>query len=416
MVKKISAVLLALVLCLSVVVLPTTAAGFEEDYQFADGKRIAYKLELDKANYNPGDTVTVHVYVRTDEGLELHTGSMLFGMNTALVDQTAAENVANTLRTTATGNDMFMSYYTDPATINWAWQRDVIIQRVEATNTAEENELYDEYLKVVFTRNRAGTHANAGSNTAGLPAADIASDSAPFLTFQFKLRDDIPAGTPLNIAITSGSITSTPAQTAYQSYTDGNTRPAAIPQANYDVSAAVATATVGTPVAAGPVVAKSRAQVKMTATSDTTVADAFTFRVISTITDADWDAYFANTAAGGDTSAIQRLGFVAYKGTEGFDMETAKAVAQGTPTEGYEVAWTDYVQKADDSSDAYFGARLEITSAETRSDVTYVGVVEYLDAEGQTAYAFYDAAGQALLNTNYDTIVEDYLATYPYGA
>ena len=166
----------------------------------------------------------------------------------------------------------------------------------------------------------------------------------------------------------------------------------------------------------GPAVAKSRAQVKMTATSDTTVADAFTFRVISTITDADWDAYFANTAAGGDTSAIQRLGFVAYKGTEGFDMETAKAVAQGTPTEGYDVAWTDYVQKADDSSDAYFGARLEITSAETRSDVTYVGVVEYLNADGTTAYAFYDAAEQALLNTNYDTIVEDYLATYPYEA
>ncbi len=167
---------------------------------------------------------------------------------------------------------------------------------------------------------------------------------------------------------------------------------------------------------AGPVVAKSRAQVKMTATSETTVADAFLFRVISTITDADWDAYFANTAAGGDTSAIQRLGFVAYKGTEGFDMETAKAVAQGTVTEGYDVAWTDYVQKADDSSDAYFGARLEITGADTRSDVTYVGVVEYLDADGTTAYAFYDAAEQALLNTNYDNIVADYLARYPYGA
>ena len=167
---------------------------------------------------------------------------------------------------------------------------------------------------------------------------------------------------------------------------------------------------------AGPVVAKSRAQVKMTVTSETTVAEDFMFRVISTITDADWDAYFANTAAGGDTSAIQRLGFVAYKGTEGFDMETAKAVAQGTVTEGYDVAWTDYVQKADDSSDAYFGARLEITSAETRSDVTYVGVVEYLDADGTTAYAFYDAAEQALLNTNYDDIVADYLATYPYGA
>lgn len=187
------------------------------------------------------------------------------------------------------------------------------------------------------------------------------------------------------------------------------------PTSAYDLTEAMVKLTVASDEPAGPVVAKSRSQVKMTATSDTTVADAFTFRVISTITDADWDAYFANTAAGGDTSAIQRLGFVAYKGTDGFDMETAKAVAQGSATEGYEVAWTDYVQKADDSSDAYFGARLEITSAETRADVTYVGVVEYLNADGTTAYAFYDAAEQALLNTNYDTIVADYLATYPYA-
>ena len=167
---------------------------------------------------------------------------------------------------------------------------------------------------------------------------------------------------------------------------------------------------------AGPVVAKSRAQVKMTVTSETTVADAFLFRVISQITDADWDAYFANTAAGGGTNAIQRLGFVAYKGTDGFDMETAQAVAQGTAMEGYEVAWTNYIQKTSDTADAYFGARLEITSEATRSDVTYVGVVEYLDADGRTAYAFYDAAEQAPLNTNYDTIAADYLSRYPYGA
>ena len=167
---------------------------------------------------------------------------------------------------------------------------------------------------------------------------------------------------------------------------------------------------------AGPVVAKSRAQVKMTVTSETTVAEDFMFRVISTITDADWDAYFANTTAGGGTNAIQRLGFVAYRGTDGFDMETAQAVAQGTAMEGYEVAWTNYIQKTSDTADAYFGARLEITSEATRSDVTYVGVVEYLDADGRTAYAFYDAAEQAPLHTNYDTIVADYLARYPYGA
>ena len=164
----------------------------------------------------------------------------------------------------------------------------------------------------------------------------------------------------------------------------------------------------------GPVVAKSRSQVKMTVTSETTVAEDFMFRVISQITDADWDAYFANTAAGGGTNAIQRLGFVAYRGTDGFDMETAKAVAQGTAMEGYEVAWTNYIQKTSDTADAYFGARLEITSEATRSDVTYVGVVEYLDADGRTAYAFYDAAEQAPLHTNYDAIAADYLAAYPY--
>ena len=96
-----------------------------------------------------------------------------------------------------------------------------------------------------------------------------------------------------------------------------------------DLSEAMVKLTVASDEPAGPVVAKSRSQVKMTATSDTTVADAFTFRVISTITDADWDAYFANTAAGGDTSAIQRLGFVAYKGTAGFDMETATGSSAG---------------------------------------------------------------------------------------
>lgn len=169
---------------------------------------------------------------------------------------------------------------------------------------------------------------------------------------------------------------------------------------------------------AGPAVAKAKSQVKMTPTSATTVADEFQFRVTSVITDADWDTYFANTGtAEATTNAITALGFVAYKGTKGFDLETAKAVAKGDqlPNESYYAATTDYVQKADDSSDAYFGAVVDITSAETRSDATYIAFVEYLDADGATQYAFYDAAGTALLNTNYDTIVRDYLKAFPFA-
>lgn len=164
---------------------------------------------------------------------------------------------------------------------------------------------------------------------------------------------------------------------------------------------------------AGPVVAKSKAEVKMTPNSPTTVEDAFQFRVTSVITDADWDTYFANTAAGGN-NAITKLGFVAYKGTAGFDLETAKSVAKGGSAAGYDVATTTYVQKESDTSDAYFGAIIKITSAETRSDATYIAYVEYTDAEGATQYAFYDAAQTALLDTNYQTIVDSYLAAYPF--
>lgn len=178
----------------------------------------------------------------------------------------------------------------------------------------------------------------------------------------------------------------------------------------------VSNAVVTASVPAGPAVAKSKAEVKMTPNSATTVEDAFSFRVTSVITDADWDTYFANSGDPSATAnAIQSVGFVAYKGTTGFDLDTAKAVAQGTPATGYDVATTDYVQKADDASDAYFGCRVDITSAETRSDVTYVAFVEYLDASGNTAYAFYDAEQQALLNTNYASIVDAYLAVYPFA-
>lgn len=165
---------------------------------------------------------------------------------------------------------------------------------------------------------------------------------------------------------------------------------------------------------AGPVVAKSKAEVKMTPNSPTTVEDAFQFRVTSKITDADWDKYFSNTAAGGN-SAITKLGFVAYKGTDGFDMETAKSVAKGGSAAGYEAAETTYVQKESDTSDAYFGAIIKITSAETRSDATYIAYVKYTDAEGATQYAFYDAAQTALLDTNYQNIVDSYLDAYPFA-
>lgn len=412
MMKKIGAVLLALVLCLSVAVLPVSA-GFDADYTLADGKRIAYKVELDKASYNAGETVTVKVFLKGDSGVEFHTGSLLFGVNSDVFDITV--NAANTVKATAVANETFNSFYNDVTGLNWAWQAAAIKTRIATASTAEENALYNEYLKVVLTRNTSGSHANAGLNTNGLPGDDVNADAEPFIQFQLKLKDNIADGTPVNVAITSGSIKCSPAQTAFKAFLDGSTKNVSPAVDTYDVSAAVASATVGEVAPAGPVLTKAKSQVKMTATSATTVADAFQFRVISSISAADWDTYFANTGkADATANAITSVGFVAYKGTTGFNLDTAKAAVAGTVADGYQVATTDYIQHAD-GADAKFGCRIDITSAETRSDVTYVAFAQYLDASGATQVVFYDASYEALLATNYTGIVAAYLAEFPFA-
>lgn len=412
MMKKIGAVLLALVLCLSVAVLPVSA-GFDADYTLADGKRIAYKVELDKASYNAGETVTVKVFLKGDSGVEFHTGSLLFGVNSDVFDITV--NAANTVKATAVANETFNSFYNDVTGLNWAWQAAAIKTRIATASTAEENALYNEYLKVVLTRNTSGSHANAGLNTNGLPGDDVNADAEPFIQFQLKLKDNIADGTPVNVAITSGSIKCSPAQTAFKAFLDGSTKNVSPAVDTYDVSAAVASATVGEVAPAGPVLTKAKSQVKMTATSATTVADAFQFRVISSISAADWDTYFANTGkAGADANAITKVGFVVYKGTTGFNLDTAKAAVAGTAADGYQVATTDYIQHVD-GADAKFGCRIDITSAETRSDVTYVAFAQYLDASGAAQVVFYDASYEALLATNYTGIVAAYLAKFPFA-
>lgn len=417
MVKKISAVLLALVLCFSVVVLPASAAGFDSGYTFASGKAMAFKVELDKAAYNPGDDVIVKVYIRLSDTYELHTGSFTLGVDTTALDVTTPTGTAavadTTTKATATTNATVSSFYNDATALNWGWQGSTIATRVEKASTEAEKAAYNNYLKITWTRNTSGSHANAGLNTNGLPGADINADTDPFITFKFKVKADAAPGTAINVGVSTGTVSSTPAQTSFKAFKNGSTTAATVTADEYDVSLAAASATVG---AAGPAVAKSKAQVKMTPNSATTVEDAFSFRVTSKITDADWDTYFANSAdSAATTNAIKAVGFVAYKGTAGFNLDTAKAVAQGTPAAGYDVATTDYIQKADDASDAFFGCRLDITSAATRSDVTYVAFVQYVNASGATAYAFYEAEQQALLATNYDTIVTNYLAAYPFA-
>lgn len=153
---------------------------------------------------------------------------------------------------------------------------------------------------------------------------------------------------------------------------------------------------------AGPVVTKSQAEVKMTLNEDQTAVDyataPFQFRVISSISEDDWNTYF-----NGDGSNIESVGFVAYKGDGAFDMETAKSVAMGGSAADYQAAKTDYIQKVD-GQPANFGARIDFTARENVKDVTYIAFVQY-DTD---QFAFYDTSFDADLNSNYDEIVSQY--------
>lgn len=153
---------------------------------------------------------------------------------------------------------------------------------------------------------------------------------------------------------------------------------------------------------AGPAVTKTQAEVKMTLNEDKTAVDyaaaPFQFRVISSISEDDWNTYFK-----GDGSNIESVGFVAYKGDGAFDMETAKSVAMGGSAADYQAAKTDYIQKVD-GQPANFGARIDFTARENVKDVTYIAFVQY-DTD---RFAFYDTSFDADLNSNYDEIVSQY--------
>ena len=79
MIKKISAIMLALLICLSVMILPTSAAVELGDAQ------IAIALEWDKPYYNPGDTATLSIYVDAADDLSLYTGAITVGFNSSVI-------------------------------------------------------------------------------------------------------------------------------------------------------------------------------------------------------------------------------------------------------------------------------------------------------------------------------------------
>lgn len=392
--KKLLSVVMAL-LMLSVTVLSVSAYTYAPET--ATSGEIVITTTADKTTVKPGDTVTFYVNINPGTKTNLAGSGCLIAFNR---DQlTPVGSVISEFRS-------YLGNHADTYANPLANTGNMDMPGTALTRylTAEEQSYLTRFIMV-------GNQSTSSANRWNPDPAE--GEVEALMSFQMTVSNNVQPGDEIWIGLHECGFEG--GQSYFSYYGDG-TRVLRPGLAEYNLTNSMVKLTVASdePVVTGPVVAKSKAEVKMTPNSATTVEDAFQFRVTSVITDADWDTYFANTAAGGN-NAITKLGFVAYKGTAGFDLETAKSVAKGGSAAGYEAAETTYVQKESDTSDAYFGAIIKITSAETRSDATYIAYVEYTDAEGATQYAFYDAAQTALLNTNYQTIVDSYLAAYPFA-
>lgn len=393
--KKFISVLLALAMVFSVFAISASA------WSGNGTQELKFDVVADKTTVNPGDTVTVECKLNlADNGTWANTygGFCVAWMyNDAVLTPDSLEYGS------------IIADFTAVRPIGKIVAAAALTQ-VKNASTSEEQAAWDAngynaMCKIQCVKDASTTYGSQGYWEA--------EDGMTLFTVTFTVNDSVEPGTAVNFDMLSGLFGKNHIYLQAIDTTNNNKGANKYGAQYYDASTASVNLTVAGGEVAAPVLTKASSQVKMTATSATTVEDAFQFRVISSISSDDWDTYFANTGAGA-TNAITAVGFVAYKGTAGFDLDTAKAAVAGAAADGYQVATTDYIQHSE-GSDAKFGCRIEITSAETRSDVTYVAFAQYVDADGAAQVVFYDAAFEALLATNYTGIVANYLAAFPYA-
>lgn len=396
--KKVISIVLALVLMIS------TCAFSAFAWTGTDQQEIKLEAVADKTTVQPGDTIKLAVKLyKNDAGTwenALAGFNISWFYNSSLITPESVEY-----------GDIVKDF-TQIRPVGKIVAANAIKQAKEASTTGEQA-IYEANGYNTICKIQALKDANT---TFGSQGYWESVDGMTLFTITLKVSDTAAAGSTIGFDMFSGLFAKN--HTYLQSVDTSTKKPTnKYGAAYYDSSDASVTFTVGTPAPAGPVVAKAKSQVKMTATSATTVADEFSFRVISKISDSDWDTYFKNTGvAGATTDYITAVGMVAYKGAAAFDAETAKKVVAGTPAAGYSAASTDYISKVSDTADAEFGAIIKANHSTLTNDVTYMGFVQYVDASGNAQTIFYETAGTAALSTNYDTIVNAYLTAYPFAA
>lgn len=403
MIKKISAILLALVLCLSVVVVPASAYA----YELASGSEVAYIVELDKDYYAAGETVTVNIYLYGKEGLEFGTGALVIGMNSDVFDMEEDENVVETIKETGVSGDAMASWYKDVPNASWAWQTNAtILANIKANNTDEENEMFNQYLKITLAKNTSGSHANIGSNKNGIPTEDINADSEagiPFISIKLKVRDDVADGTAINVGIPTGPMAKNYTYMNYYKNPGSATTVVKTTPATSEVVFST-TATVGEETAELiPLeVSHWKEQIRFdlvggSGANANNYKGTFDYRMLATIDNFD-------EVIGTDYDKVLDVGFIFNKGAD-IDLAAAKAQVEGGGDAIYSQVRNVYVSTAYQGKTYVISCLVNnIKDADVSTALSAMAYVVYTDANGETAYAYSDVKTKTfdvLYNTYY---------------
>lgn len=394
MVKKISAIVLALVLCLSVVVLPVSAAGFGDGYSLPDGAQIAFKVELDKEYYSAGDTATVSIYVVADESLEFGAGAIAVGFNTAVFNTT--DNTAATIKASATSTELYGTYYKTANQSSWGLltgTTNTQIKKIIANNTAEENTLYDAYAKITVGRNMSGTHENAASNKNGIYGSEISSTSEPLITFKLKVAADVADGTAINVGITSGSVSSAAGQTYFKVFSDPGNATTAVntDETTTDMSSLVTTATVGEATPDLTIV-KDKTQINFDVDGNKLYEGTFAIRQFVEFDNLlDVFGTLAEAKDGADGTGLTEVGFV-YATTDSYNKTDALAVIDAGASSGaYTLDNDAYISTTSKANSFVMGYTVK-NIADKSVSLTILAYAKYV-VNGEEAIATIEIAG-----------------------
>lgn len=396
MVKKISALVLALVLCLSVVVVPASAGVELGDDTFA------IALEWDKSSYQAGETAYLSVYADGADDMSFYTGTITFGVSSDVFDP----NVHTTayLKENTETAEWFNAYYKAAADGAISQLAASVANNVTAANTAEEKELYDWYVKIGFAKNSAGSHPSVSTTKEGFYGSDFNPDE-PIMVIAFTVREDVADGTAVRAAVTSGTFlkpSATAPSTGIKYYknpgnatTTANVSSSAIAISQADTINTNGEVVIGEETAASIVnpLEGSRGQIRFPKV-DGVYGGKFDIRALAEIKGDAFDATFGDQATAKEM--ISEIGFVFATGSNvsAPSMDDVKNVVEnGGTAAGYNKKVVNYISTSMSPGNYVFSCMVaDIPDAQQNNSLVAIGYIIYTDANGDTQYAYYDEA------------------------